>query len=351
MKFKPNKKTIIIVSLLSVGIFALLFFSGIFSVLNNTFSTQSDCQAYVTDKCASGYSCSACNKVYSLPYNFDKSSGYNYVYPNGVYHSECVIGTSGTPILSTHTACANAVTSHNGWWCSENNLYYYDSNGVREELKENCQYGCSSIYTGGKTRVACNVANAPVPCYSCSSVVQSSASGVCPSGFSTTKPTNCGTTPPPATKNCYKCDTNTYTILTQSVTSCSSGYSETKPDCIKPDLCAGVTCPDNCDGSNFNSQGSCNPNTGKCVYANAQFGSANCIPTAQLTCYNCEGSKDFTVSVGQNCEGIEGGWYSAKPICAINCNTNQELVAGKCVDKPKSWFSKMIDWIAGLFKF
>lgn len=97
-------------------------------------------------------------------------------------------------------------------------------------------------YTGSTADIVkakCGVASAGTTIYQGKSITGQveyciDYNGVgCPSRYPTVY-AQCGTTTTTTTKTCYKCDTTTGTILTQSVTSCSSGYSTTKPtSCTK----------------------------------------------------------------------------------------------------------------------
>lgn len=132
-----------------VGVIGLVFLSAVpQTFLGGSFTSVASCSAYVRDYwCTEGYACKSC------------------YLSNGFYSSDCYLSGSekDSLIASGKDVCKTSVVSHNGYWCFDNDVYYFDSAGVREEKKTECgSAGCTSIYTGASTKVGCNVVSAPI---------------------------------------------------------------------------------------------------------------------------------------------------------------------------------------------
>jgi hypothetical protein len=133
-----------------VGIIGLIFLSAVpQTFLGGSFTTSSSCSAYVRDYwCTEGYACKAC------------------YLSGGFYSSDCFLSGSSKDslIASGNDFCKSSVVSHNGYWCYDNDVYYFNSAGVREDKKTECgSNGCTSIYSGASTKVGCNVVSIPTP--------------------------------------------------------------------------------------------------------------------------------------------------------------------------------------------
>jgi hypothetical protein len=68
------------------------------------------------------------------------------------------------------------------------------------------------------------------------------------------------------------------------------------------------------------------------VYASSEFNSANCLETAQITCFNCGGEKNFTVEKGQTCENLKQGEQSYTTIKPSDCGQICTQEVGSCFD-------------------
>ncbi len=88
-------------------------------------------------------------------------TGSNYCYLNDVYRDYITRGCSGSSCTESTSkikqvecgavGCSNGVccTSHTSYSCYDDDVYWYDGCGVREEKKEECEGGC----TGNRCRV------------------------------------------------------------------------------------------------------------------------------------------------------------------------------------------------------
>jgi len=336
--------------------------------------TVNECQDQLKNWCAKSYSCTPCEKKV-LPYNLIFSS----VTTNTVYGADCVYGSN--PKDAQHIACQESenVASHTGWWCYDNDVYYYNSIGSREEKKSECPYGCSSGVSGGFAKISCDAkpttpitpAPSPIVTPTCQVVAGCDENGKrqCDSGssFQICHPEaglsgclkwgeslyckvdevcdqgSCAkVVPPPVVTVCEvpspssSCDSatviktfscNADDLLVKDYTKCASGQKCENAVCVPvstppspPNIsCVGVTCPDFCDANYaLNSQGVCDASTKICTYGKVETSSTQCLPK-------------------ENCTGVLGAELTG---CVVNGVDTQCCIVPPRPDQNKSWFEK-----------
>lgn len=137
-------------SILSVAVISNLS-SQSFSTVGNL-ESQAVCENSLRNTwCSSGYSCTSCSQI-TLAYNLRFSDG---VSTNHVWSADCVYGV--TPQDSAHSFCqaTNNIVSHTKSHCYSGNVYWYNSIGAREDLRNSCSNGCSATTLDA---ASCNVA-------------------------------------------------------------------------------------------------------------------------------------------------------------------------------------------------
>jgi hypothetical protein len=153
---------------------------------------------------------------------------------------QCASGYEVNGLSCVQSTCTPA--SHASFACDQDDVYWYDSCGTRESIKEDCSNGCSGN--------ACNVTNDPCVGQTCSGHGSCANSGGtaacnCSSGYHAVGLTCVAdTTDPCAGKTCSghgSCANNGGT----AACNCSSGYHAVGLTCVVnpvSNLCSGVTC-------------------------------------------------------------------------------------------------------------
>lgn len=127
---KKDKLLVGVVVGVVVLLVGLVVYFGFLQSAIGEFPTLSGCQAQLANYCAqSTYGCTACAKTGSF------------------YTAQCTVGSYNM----AGNVCKNEenVKSHTGSGCYNNNLYWYNSVGTKETVKENCENGCSTPYRQG----------------------------------------------------------------------------------------------------------------------------------------------------------------------------------------------------------
>jgi len=137
-----------------VGLVGAVVYRGTQQAVIGDFSSKASCEDWVNRKwCSTGfYACTPCTST-TLSYQVQFSDGTK---TNIVWTSDCKSPASDTS--GGRTFCQSSVQSQVGHWCSNNNVYWFNSAGQREGVKETCQYGCTSTKSGGTTKVGCDPA-------------------------------------------------------------------------------------------------------------------------------------------------------------------------------------------------
>lgn len=158
-----KSKSIVLIALVAViiAMVGVVAYRGFSQTAVQNFNDQASCEANVKSQwCGGGlYACTPCTQ-YTLGYNILVNGQVT----NKQWGADCTYGPSNTANGHTFCQAASSITSHVGYWCDSGNLYYFNSAGKREELKQTCTNGCTSIYKGGNTKESCNAApTAPAP--------------------------------------------------------------------------------------------------------------------------------------------------------------------------------------------
>jgi len=329
MKF--NKNTFIIILVIGVlAIAGILFGISKFTIIGGSFQTQSACRAYVSGTwCPEGYACSDCS-LYTLPY-YIYISGTSGPTTNKIYTADCVAGSSNTGVGATgtpRTYCSagggGTCITHNGWWCSDNDLYYYDSCGNKETKKTECVVGCTSIYSGATTKVSCDATK----CDGRNAYINGAwVTNYCASG------THCA-----ASSNSYSCVSDTVSPVPE--TYCVDTHYLCKTG-LRAFACQGGTqqfCSYGCEDDACKSAPSCSGNLCSSNGVN-DCTSATTFRTCNYDANNCLiWSEPKTCANGLECSGgycsqtVYSGNY---PVCAANgqklCISNAKTFNGEIV--------------------
>lgn len=115
-----------------VGVIGLVFLSIVpQTFIGGSFTSVASCSAYVRDSwCVEGYACKVC------------------YLSGGFYSSDCYLGGSNSAnslIASGQDFCHSSVVSHASTRCFGGDVYYYDSVGSRETIKDDCVSGCTQV--------------------------------------------------------------------------------------------------------------------------------------------------------------------------------------------------------------
>ena len=124
-------KTWVLMSLVvvAVAIVVLVMLRGTAQTVYGNSATVADCQAYVKNNlCTEGYACHACA---------DKG--------NGWFGADCNLGQSSVPSAQNICLQSYMVTAHATRRCVGSAVYYFDSNGVKNDLYQSCSNGCTDI--------------------------------------------------------------------------------------------------------------------------------------------------------------------------------------------------------------
>ena len=158
-----KSKSIVLIVLVAViiAMVGVVAYRGVSQTAIADFNDKASCQSYLKSQwCAGGvYACTDCSSK-TLSYTLKLPSG---GMTNIQWSADCVLGSGNTQNAHTFCQAAGSVTSHAGYWCSGGNLYYFNSAGVKEELKQTCAYGCTDVHTGGNTQVSCNAQPVTTP--------------------------------------------------------------------------------------------------------------------------------------------------------------------------------------------
>jgi hypothetical protein len=124
--------------IVAVAVVALVMIRGTSQEIYGNSPTVADCQSYVKNNlCPEGYACHACA---------DKG--------NGWFGADCLLGQSSIPSAQNICLQSNMVTAHASQRCvtdyayygySTGTIYWYDSNGVKNDLVKSCSSGCTQI--------------------------------------------------------------------------------------------------------------------------------------------------------------------------------------------------------------
>ena len=299
-----NKKFVIGFFVLGIVLLvsAVLFFAVPQTVIGNQLSIDS-CRSYVKDSWCSGgaYSCSDCSAV-TLPY-FISLNG---VSTNKVYSADCVMGSNtgvgATGLPRTYCSQPSSITSHSYYQCVGNDVFWFNSNNVKETVKTSCSYRChddslttASCVTAPSCQsqgLSCGTPNLPSCC-----------SGLSCQNFQC-MPT---TTTTPTAKSTYCSDT---------MTLCQNGAFD--------QVCTGgskVNCPAGCDLTNKVCK---TPKSNECP----SLGFKECVlPSTFRQCISSNGylQWDTTANCPVDSTCTDG-------VCHAFSSTNPSVTLPKCLD-------------------
>ena len=330
-----------VLGFLSVFLVLLVLKFAVFQSSIGYFPSQAKCVERISSNsyCGSGlYACTPCSAK-TLPYKLVfKDSG---VMTNKVWTSDCWFGLND--LSQGHTFCSEGtVSSHVGSGCYNNDLYWYNSRGEREDKKKECgSAGCSVPYPGGLSQGSCNavvVTDVDDDIYvSVGAVCMPSSDYLCTDAkvkggvyycdiddkeFCTSGCSNGACNVPTCSNECgnpndLRCTLDggfqscqlvggclkwTSKGFCASGRTCSNGYCVPINVVVPPDndtlvdddgvvgddvvisidaedLCDGVVCPDLCTADfDLKTNGVCDVDSGKCVYKRVVIGSDVCLP-------------------------------------------------------------------------
>lgn len=311
-----------------IGLVLILYFAGVIgqTVYGNSVS-YADCRVYVKDYlCTEGYKCFDC-KV---------KSGMS------TFGADCYLNPDSVPSSSDICRDSSSVTSHARYSCYSGSVYWFNSLGVREELKTYCANGCTD--TSLKTASCMSGSNKCSPSGSVKCVgsvakicamasngldwftVKDCGSVGCSLGKCNVVPNQCGSVGSIGCNSRQVCEAgvcvyrecsnfNASTCISDTAYSFCAGAGEAKgmlntyncasgkvckmivisgtkssARCVNPDSpdvpppsfdCSGVSCPDSCDSmGSYSSNGVCSVVNQGCVYGSVVTNSPKCLSTA-----------------------------------------------------------------------
>lgn len=132
-----NYVLVLVLFILIVGVISVIAYLGFAQESIGVYADKDSClSALKDDWCRAGYKCTDCNREV-LPF----SVIINGRSTNIVYSSDCTLNPQNAPVPDQ---CQGSllVSSHATYRCYQDDVYWYDSAGKREDLKESCSNGC-----------------------------------------------------------------------------------------------------------------------------------------------------------------------------------------------------------------
>jgi len=341
---KSSKKWIIGITLVVLVALVFSFFAGFIKVSKQTVygssSTSADALSYARDNlCNEGYKCFA-PKINSL---------------TGKYGVDCYLSAGTVPASQDICSTASMVSSHARYSCSSGSIYWFDSTGKKEELKQTCS--SSGCVDTSLTASKCNavVVTATYGQTYCASTFKTNCPNGCDlNGKCVSDTTKCisgyalkegvctqvyGAT---ACKSLYSLDCPNGCFI--SATSCADGtLGKDVPPVVVVDTpvvisdnsqasldvatfdCTSVDCSNYCDSSGtYFSDGSCKADLGGCVYNSVSGGSTFCQGGGAGSTCLIYPSKD-----GTSC-GVNKVWASSTD--SKGCYVYDCTVLGSSID-------------------
>lgn len=359
MKFKNNKLKIgFFITIIIVLILGLLKFGGVYNIflvgssynVGDTFTIQTDdCQG---SKCYS--SCDKTIKVGDKVLAISKgtpcgttscltSSGYKFTIADAG-QKQVVVEHSNCPVISS--TCNPSVQSCNV--ISYTGFSEGKTITVTNPVTPNCPINqVPNSYNTGCVAAPCKYTDLSTQCinnnlvkYSCYNTETIVCSGSLKCDLS--KSTSSCYTPPVTTKTCYKCDGST--LMQETVTSCSSGFSTNRPTCSTPPPNT-ITCY-KCEAGQILTETVTSCSSG---YSTTQPSSCTVPPPdTKVTCYKCGTDGNVMSNLYNN--SCPSDMSLTEPTCKITCKDNEKLVDGVCKVVEKTLWQKIVEWFQNLFK-